>query len=130
MKDYYITHDTKNKNDKIAFVHGHKPFLEVFDKKVKTIVSGHLHPSVIIGEKPGVKRETYKCFLTGNFKGKIMIVVPSFLGFTEGTPVNDYPDNYIESFSIIFLVSAASKISHLLRNSCTVWLLLFSIVTL
>ena len=94
MKEYHI-------EDEIAFLHGHKSFPEIFDKKVKIIVSGHLHPSVILEEKPGVKREAYKCFLEGKFKDKVFIVLPSFFGFIEGTPVNDYKEDYVESFSII-----------------------------
>ena len=94
MKNYYIEGD-------LAFIHGHKPFPEIFDKKVKVIVSGHLHPSITLEENPGVKREAYKCFLEGEYKGKTFIVMPSFFGFIEGTAVNDYKEDYIESFSII-----------------------------
>ena len=62
---------------------------------------GHLHPSVIISEKDGVKKEKFKCFLTGKYKGKKVILMPSFLDFPEGTPVNDYEEEYIDSFSPI-----------------------------
>ena len=55
MKEYYI-------DGELAFLHGHKPYPEMFDKKVKVVVIGHLHPSIILEEKPGVKREAYKCF--------------------------------------------------------------------
>ena len=87
----------------IAFVHGHKNFPEVFDKKVQVIVSGHLHPSIVLAEKPGIKKESYKCFLEGNYKGKTFIVLPSFVDYYEGTPVNFYKDDYldIESFFIV-----------------------------
>ena len=34
-------------------------------------------------------------------KNKTFIILPSFLGFVEGTPVNEYKDYYMESFSII-----------------------------
>ena len=94
MVNYYI-------DGNIAFVHGHKSFPEVFDKKIKIIVSGHLHPSIVLAEKPGVKKESYKCFLEGNYKGKIFIVMPSFVDFYEGTPINHYSEDFIESFSII-----------------------------
>ncbi|MBU2522810.1 MAG: metallophosphoesterase [Nanoarchaeota archaeon] len=87
--------------DEIFFAHGHENFLEMFDKKIKTVVSGHLHPSVLIAEKEGVKKETFKCFLEGTHKGKTFIVLPSFLGFIEGTNVNDYKEDFWESFSII-----------------------------
>ena len=94
MKEYYIDGD-------LAFLHGHKPYPEMFDKKVKVVVIGHLHPSIILEEKPGVKREAYKCFLEGEYKNKTFIVVPSFIGFVEGTPVNDYKEDYMGSFSVI-----------------------------
>ena len=94
MKDYYIDGD-------IVFLHGHKSFPEIFDKEINTIVSGHLHPCVVLEEKPGVKREAYKCFLEGKYKSKTFIILPSFFGFIEGTPVNDYKEDYLEFFSII-----------------------------
>ena len=94
MKEHYIDGD-------LAFLHGHKPYPEMFDKKVKFVVIGHLHPSIILEEKPGVKREAYKCFLEGEYKNKTFIVVPSFIGFVEGTPVNDYKEDYMGSFSVI-----------------------------
>jgi len=40
----------------IVFLHGHEIYPEVFDKKIKTVVSGHLHPSIILSENPGVKK--------------------------------------------------------------------------
>jgi uncharacterized protein len=92
MKPYHIEGD-------IAFVHGHKPVEEVFEKNIKTIVMGHLHPCVIL--ESGAKKEAYKCFLDGIYNGKNIIIMPSFLDFIEGTPVNDYNEDYIESFSII-----------------------------
>jgi len=100
MKPYHIEKSPLNQG-KIAFLHGHMPFLPAFDKSVKLIVSGHLHPSAVISESPGVKQESYKCFLVGKSKGKTMIVVPSFVHYYEGTPVNYYREDYIESFSII-----------------------------
>lgn len=94
MKNYYI-------DGSIAFVHGHKSFPEIFDKKIKVIVSGHLHPSVILAEKPGIKKESYKCFLEGTYRKKTFIVMPSFVDFYEGSPVNDYREDYLESFFIV-----------------------------
>ena len=94
MKKYYI-------DDDIAFLHGHELFQEVLDKKIKTIIMGHIHPSVLISEKHGVKKERYKCFLTGKFMGKDVIILPSFLATVEGAVVNDYPDSYEDYFSII-----------------------------
>src|SRR3990172_2486250 len=94
FRNYYV-------EDGIAFLHGHEPYPAAYDKKVSCIVTGHLHPSVILEEEPGVKHETYKCFLEGDVKGKRYIVMLSFLEFYEGTPVNFYSEDFIESFSII-----------------------------
>ena len=93
MKNYYF-------NSGIMFFHGHMSFPQIFDERVKTWVLGHLHPSVILSDKANVKREKYKCFLTGKFKGKEIIIVPSFFGIVEGTPVNE--EGYEkEEFSVI-----------------------------
>ncbi|MBU0958954.1 MAG: metallophosphoesterase [Nanoarchaeota archaeon] len=83
----------------IAFLHGHEDDPKLYDKRIKTIVFGHIHPSVFFSS--GAKKEAYKCFLTGKYKEKEFIVLPSFLGFIEGTPVNYYDEDYIESFSIL-----------------------------
>jgi putative SbcD/Mre11-related phosphoesterase len=111
MKEFHIEGD-------LAFLHGHKPYPEIFDKtkKVKVVVIGHLHPSIILTEKPGVKREAYKCFLSGSWKGKTFIVVPSFLGFVEGTPVNNYREDYMGSFSVIPRAEILKFKIHVLGN--------------
>ena len=96
MKPYHIEPDAG-----IAFIHGHQTFPEIFDKGIKTVVLGHLHPSVILEETPGVKREIYKCFLEGESHDKNLIILPSFLGMSEGTPVNTYIEDYSEDFSIV-----------------------------
>jgi len=87
--------------DEIVFLHGHKSFPEVFYKTTNLIVMGHLHPSVVLQENPGIKKENYKCFLTGDFRGKKVIVLPSFLGIIEGSKVNEYSDKLEKDFSII-----------------------------
>jgi|WetSurMetagenome_2_1015567.scaffolds.fasta_scaffold77328_2 uncharacterized protein len=94
LKDYF-------KLGEIAFTHGHVLFPEVFDDKIKTIVMGHLHPSILISDKQGIKREKYKCFLLGKFKGKEIIIIPSFLSTVEGTSVNNIKNDYEDYFSII-----------------------------
>lgn len=94
LKDYFIDGD-------IAFTHGHELFPEILDKKIKTIVIGHLHPSIILSDKQKIKREKYKCFLTGKFKGKQVIILPSFLATIEGTTINSLEHEYKDYFSII-----------------------------
>ena len=68
-----------------AFLHGDEDYEEVWGKKTDTIVVGHGHPAVRLNEPKGIKSEKYKCFLVGKFKGKEMIVVPSFIDFYVGS---------------------------------------------
>ncbi len=93
-QDFYI-------EGNIAFIHGDKTFPEILDKKIKTIVMGHVHPAIFLEDKTGIKKEKFKCFLLGKWKGKEVIVVPSFFSFTEGTDIRreDYSDK--KEFSII-----------------------------
>lgn len=65
------------------FAHGDKPFSEMKDKKVKYLILGHGHPAVKISDK--VKTEKYKCFLVGKYKGKNIIILPSFIEANEGS---------------------------------------------
>jgi hypothetical protein len=94
MKKYHIHKGT-------AFIHGHEAFKSVFDNSISTLIMGHIHPSVILSDKQNIKREKYKCFLTGEFKGKNLIVLPSFLATVEGATVNEYEHAYKDFFSII-----------------------------
>ncbi|MEK6913878.1 MAG: metallophosphoesterase [Nanoarchaeota archaeon] len=94
LKNYFIDGDT-------VFIHGNELFKEILDKKIKTIVMGHLHPSIILSDKQNIKKEKYKCFLTGKFKGKQIIILPSFLSTIEGTTINSLEHEYKDYFSII-----------------------------
>lgn len=53
--------------------------------EAKRIIIGHEHPAVTIRE--GSKWEKYKCFLKGKWKGKELIVMPSFNPLLEGTDI-------------------------------------------
>ena len=94
MKNYYI-------NSGICFTHGHMEFPQIYSEKVRTIVIGHTHPSVVISERKGVKSEKFKCFLVGKLYGKNLIVLPSFFEIIEGMSVNDYKEDYNKYFSIV-----------------------------
>ena len=94
LQDYFI-------QGELAFSHGHKYFPEIFDEKIKTIVMGHLHPSILLSDQQNIKREKYKCFLVGKFKQKNIIILPSFLATIEGTSVNNIEEEYEDYFSII-----------------------------
>jgi len=86
--DYYLE-DLNEKGEKIAFTHGDRSFTELFDKKVKYLVMGHLHPAVLLEDEQGIKREKYKCHLVGKFKGKQTFVLPSFFPFIEGSEIEE-----------------------------------------
>ncbi len=96
MKEIYIEPESK-----IAFLHGHKQPLNLFDKEINLIVMGHIHPSVILEEKQGVKKETFKCFLAGKYKKKQILILPSFLNIIEGSAINNLDYENDKNFSII-----------------------------
>lgn len=72
----------------ILFVHGDKDYEEIWDKKIKLVFMGHVHPAVTLVD--GVKREKYKCFLEGEYKRKKFVILPSLTGKNEGTDPRDY----------------------------------------
>jgi uncharacterized protein len=50
--------------------------------KIDCIISGHVHPSVLLHD--GTRREKYKAFLVGKWQGKDLVVMPSFSTITYG----------------------------------------------
>ena len=64
-------------------MHGNKIPNKELLKDVSTIIIGHEHPAVSLKEVPRV--EKFKCFLKGRYKGKDLIVQPSFNPIIEGT---------------------------------------------
>ena len=75
--------------DDVAFMHGHKEYKEALKDKskgVKILVLGHLHPTIRLTDE--YKRERYKCFLLGKWKGKIVYVLPSFGDTGPGYELN------------------------------------------
>ena len=66
-----------------CFVHGDEDFDKIWGKKIEWLVVGHGHPAIKLRE--GSKIEKHKCFLVGKFKGKNMIVVPSFIEYYAGS---------------------------------------------
>ncbi len=54
-------------------------------KNASTIIIGHEHPAVTI--KDGARVENFKCFLKGRYKGRSLIVQPSFNTIIEGTSI-------------------------------------------
>lgn len=77
LVEYYIWKE-------YGFLHGNKKFDEIVEnKEIKCIIIGHMHPAIEISD--GVKNEKYKCFFTGKFGKREMILVPSFFSLIEGT---------------------------------------------
>jgi putative SbcD/Mre11-related phosphoesterase len=65
----------------IMMVHGDR--LIEAPKTVRTIITGHEHPAISL--KDQARSEIYKCFLKGRYKGKNLIVMPSFNSITYGS---------------------------------------------
>lgn len=55
------------------------------EKTAETIIMGHEHPAITLRDE--AKAEKYKCYLKGKYKGKTLIVMPSFLTLTSGTDI-------------------------------------------
>lgn len=71
-------------NDKFV-CHGHQVPESGEFKQSKIVIVGNEHPAVSLRE--GARSELYKCFLLGKWKGKKMIVMPSFNQVTIGTDI-------------------------------------------
>jgi hypothetical protein len=67
----------------ILITHGHKLVKEL--RGIRTIIIGHEHPAIGLREKFRV--EVFKCYLKGKYKGRTLIVQPSFNLVTEGTDI-------------------------------------------
>ena len=82
LVDYYVVNN-------IIFLHGDKDYEEIWTDKIKLIIIGHVHPTVRIRDRDGIKEEKYKCFLSGKYKERNWIIVPSFAEYSEGMDVRD-----------------------------------------
>ncbi|MFA5173907.1 MAG: metallophosphoesterase [Candidatus Pacearchaeota archaeon] len=69
LENYYLYKD-------ILFAHGNKEYKEFYDKEIKILVFGHLHPAISFSDE--YKKEKYKCFLKGKWKNKEVYILPSF----------------------------------------------------
>jgi uncharacterized protein len=83
LEEYYLWNE-------YGFLHGDKDYLEIHNGGVKVWVIGHAHPAITLEEKNGIKKEKYKCYLEGNYKGRKIIVMPSFVSVNEGSDPRDY----------------------------------------
>ncbi|AEG17802.1 metallophosphoesterase [Methanobacterium paludis] len=105
-------------------LHGDKVPVNVEKISENTIIIGHEHPC--IGIRSGERLEKIKCFLNGGFKGKNLVVMPSFNFITEGSDVlhekplspflknniiNDFEVFGVENFEILYF----GKIKDIIR---------------
>lgn len=79
LGDYYLY-------GQICFTHGDKIIKGVFDKS-NVLVLGHLHPAITLSDE--YKKEKYKCFLHGSWKGKEVYIIPSFIPLSLGYDLNN-----------------------------------------
>ena len=82
----------------VVFAHGDKEYLEMNDNGVKYWILGHGHPAVNL--RDGITRESYKCFLIGDFKGKKIVLVPSFFPLITGTDSRDFEIQFAWKFDL------------------------------
>ncbi len=89
----------------VLYLHGDK--LVEIPKSITTIVIGHEHPAVSI--RDGSRSETFKCFLIGEYKGKKLMVMPSFHPLQEGhdlikeKPISPYLQQDLSDFRVIIV---------------------------
>lgn len=88
IKDFYIK---KINNINVCFMHGDKLFPECLGNGIKILVLGHRHPAVVISDN--YKKERYKCFLVGKWRGKTVIILPSFFPLVEGSDIVNTKEN-------------------------------------
>lgn len=82
----------------ILFAHGDKEFPELYSDKIKYWVLGHGHPALNL--RDGITRESYKCFLNGSFRGKKIILVPSFFPLVAGTDAREFDLGFPFEFNL------------------------------
>jgi len=95
--------------DDILFMHGNKEYKTALkDKRVKILILAHLHPAITLSDE--YKKEKYKCFLLGKYKGMQTYILPSFnpisIGYdlVTGTGKKEFliiPESKLKSFDAI-----------------------------
>lgn len=104
-RDYFVWNN-------VAFTHGDKEYTGMNDKEIDYWVLGHGHPAVSLYD--GAKKEKYKCFLSGKYKSKKVIIVPSFFPLIEGTDAREFDMKFAWDFNLMkfkaFVVSDDLKV--------------------
>lgn len=91
LVDFYI-------NEGHAFLHGDKDYDQIHGGNVGTWLIGHVHPAITLRDES--KEEKYKCFLDGKYKGKRVIILPSFFPVVEGSGVDEVEEQLIWPFEL------------------------------
>jgi len=68
----------------VLFFHGDRE-PEALPSGVKTLAIGHEHPAVGLRDRVTGRVELFKCFLVGEYRGRRLIVQPSFNPLVEGS---------------------------------------------
>lgn len=96
----------------VAFTHGDKKYDGMDGNDILYWVLGHGHPAVNLYD--GNKKEKYKCFLSGEYNRKKVIIVPSFFPLVEGTDARDFNMKFAWEFNLnkfkTFIVSDDLKV--------------------
>lgn len=106
--------------NKFCFMHGHQFELKlpILDENIKWLILAHLHP--IINLREGIKNEKYKCWLVGKWKGKKIIIMPSFLPYVSGAHADEYSldinFNNFDVFAIGDKIYPLGKFKQLIKN--------------
>ncbi|MFH1358903.1 MAG: metallophosphoesterase [archaeon] len=125
LKDYY---KIKVNGRYVWFLHGDKLFKQLFkqpdrqtdnktnrqmfrqtNSKKDILVLGHLHPSITLADN--YKKERYKCFLYGNYKGFLVYILPSFSFVSFGynlSKINERKSNKKAKKEFYFIINNKS----------------------
>ncbi len=93
-------------HEKALVLHGDKAIDETSAnyKNAKTLIIAHEHCAVTLRE--GAKSEKYRCFLKGNYDGKILIAQPAISAIAEGSdiskqnPLSPYLNQNLSEFEV------------------------------
>src|SRR3989338_3534376 len=69
----------------ILLLHGDILPMKGWLEGIETLIIGHEHPAISL--RQGSRVESYKCFLKGRWRGKTLIVQPSFTQVTDGVDI-------------------------------------------
>ena len=107
LKDYY-------KKGGVCFLHGNKIYEGCF-ADCSVVVMGHLHGAISISDK--YKKEKYKCFLKGKWKGKVIYILPSFSDVSFGYDLIRWGDEVGRKGFLIIENSKLKKFSAIVYNN-------------